>query len=70
MAERFNTILTIPEPGKAELAERTYPKIVPGYALVEVAIAPVCNEAAVFKSHRFEWHDGPDLLGHEVLAAS
>lgn len=65
MAERINTILTIPEPGKAELAERPYPRIVPGYALVEVAIAPVCNEAAVFKSHRFEWHDGPDLLGHE-----
>ena len=62
---RHNTILTIPEPGVAQLAERPYPMIVAGYALVEVAIAPVCNEAAIFKDHRFEWHDGPEHLGHE-----
>jgi L-iditol 2-dehydrogenase len=63
--ERRNTILTIPEPGTARLAERPYPKIIPGYALVEIAIAPVCNEAAIFKDHRFEWHDSPEHLGHE-----
>jgi threonine dehydrogenase-like Zn-dependent dehydrogenase len=60
-----NTILTIPEPGTARLAERPYPKIIPGYALVEIAVAPVCNEAAIFESHRFEWHDSPEHLGHE-----
>jgi threonine dehydrogenase-like Zn-dependent dehydrogenase len=65
MAEPTNTILTIPEPGRAALAERPYPRIIPGYALIEVAIAPICNEAAIFESHRFEWHDGPEHLGHE-----
>ncbi len=62
---KTNTVLTIPEPGVARLAERPYPRIVAGYVLVEVAIAPVCNEARIFRDHQFEWHDGPDLLGHE-----
>jgi L-iditol 2-dehydrogenase len=62
---RRNTVLTIPEPGTARLAERPYPRIAAGYALVEVAIAPVCNEAAIFRDHRFEWHDDPEHLGHE-----
>jgi len=33
--------------------------------LIDVAIAPVCNEARIFRDHQFEWHDGPDRLGHE-----
>ena len=45
---RRNTVLTIPEPGTARLAARPYPRIAAGYALVEVAIAPVCNEAAEY----------------------
>lgn len=63
--DRTNTVLTIPKPGVARTADKPFPRIVPGYALVEIAIAPVCNEAAIFKSHRFEWHDGPEHLGHE-----
>ena len=44
-----NVVLTIPEPGKVELVERPYPKIIPGYSLVEVEIAPVCIEHQVYK---------------------
>ena len=32
-----NVVLTIPEPGRVELVERPYPKIIPGYSLVEVS---------------------------------
>jgi len=63
--KQTNVVLTIPEPGVARTVEKPYPTIMPGYALVEVAIAPVCNEAAIFRSHRFEWHDDPEHLGHE-----
>ena len=65
MADATNTILTMPEPRATALKEVPYPKIIPGYALVEIAIAPVCNEAAIYRDHRFEWHDGPEHLGHE-----
>jgi threonine dehydrogenase-like Zn-dependent dehydrogenase len=47
------------------LRERPYPKIVPGYALVEVAIAPICIEHQVYKEHRFEWHSDEEHQGHE-----
>jgi threonine dehydrogenase-like Zn-dependent dehydrogenase len=62
---KSNTVLAIPAPGTTELVERPYPNRVSGYAIVEVAIAPVCNEATIYKEHRFEWHDGPEHLGHE-----
>ena len=51
------------EPGRAELAEKPYPRIVPGFSLVEVAIAPVCNEAAIFESQGFAWVHVVDLNG-------
>ncbi len=60
-----NIVLTIPEPGRVELVERPYPKIVPGYSLVEVEIAPICIEHQVYKEHRFEWHSDADNQGHE-----
>ncbi len=62
---RENIILAIPEPGVARTVNRPYPKIIAGYVIVEVAIAPICNEGRIFEDHRFEWHDGPELLGHE-----
>jgi len=65
MSERTNAVLSIPGPGETALIEKPYPEIVPGYAVVEVAIAPICNEAEIYRSHRFEWHDGPEHLGHE-----
>ena len=65
MSERINTVLSIPAPLTAALVDKAYPQIVPGYAIVEVAIAPICNEAEIYRSHRFEWHDGPEHLGHE-----
>lgn len=62
---KSNTVLTIPEPGVTALAEKPYPVCGPGFVVVEVAIAPVCNEARIFRDHQFEWHDSPEHLGHE-----
>ncbi len=60
-----NVVLTIPEPRKAALDERSYPRIVPGFSLVEVEIAPICIEHQVYKEHRFEWHSDEWNQGHE-----
>lgn len=67
-----NTILTIPEPGRFELAERPYPIIQPGYAIIRTEIAPVCLEGSrIWTKHHFEelyggcQSDYPDGLGHE-----
>ena len=60
-----NVVLTIPQPGRVELVERPYPKIIPGYSLVEVEIAPICIEHQVYKEHRFEWHSDAEHQGHE-----
>ena len=60
-----NVLLTIPEPKKVELKERPYPKIVPGFSLIQVEIAPVCIEHQVYKEHRFEWHSDEEHQGHE-----
>jgi threonine dehydrogenase-like Zn-dependent dehydrogenase len=60
-----NVVLTIPEPKKVELKERPYPKIVPGFSLIQVEIAPVCIEHQVYKEHRFEWHSDEEHQGHE-----
>lgn len=61
-----NVILTIPEPGRFELAERPYPRINAGYAVVRTEIAPVCLEGSrIWASHDFEFHDDPEHLGHE-----
>ncbi len=62
---RTNTVLTIPAPRTTGLKRKPYPVITPGFVLVEVAIAPVCNEARIYRDHQFEWHDGPEQLGHE-----
>jgi len=62
---RTNTVLSIPEPGVARVIEKPYPSAVEGFVIVDVAIAPVCNEARIFRDHQFEWHDGPEHLGHE-----
>lgn len=67
MTEPTNTVLTIPEPRTATLVERSYPTIVPGFVVVETAIAPVCNEARIYRDHQFEWHDSPEHLGHESV---
>ena len=60
-----NTVLTIPKPRTAALASKPYPAVGPGFVIVEVAVAPVCNEARIYRDHQFEWHDGPEHLGHE-----
>ena len=60
-----NTVLTIPEPFQVALKEMPYPKIVPGYVMVKVEIAPVCIEHQVYKEHRMEWHSDCDHQGHE-----
>jgi threonine dehydrogenase-like Zn-dependent dehydrogenase len=62
---KTNVALAIPEPRTVALRERPYPKIAPGYALVEVAIAPICIEHQVYKEHRFEWHSDEEHQGHE-----
>lgn len=60
-----NIVLTIPEPGVTAVREKPYPVITPGFVIVDVEIAPVCNEARIFRDHQFEWHDSPEHLGHE-----
>jgi len=65
----INVVLTIPRPGTVELVERPYPKIIPGYAIVKVAIAPICIEARIWTTHQFEWFDDPEHLGHEGVGA-
>ena len=60
-----NVVLTIPEPGVVELKEKPYPKIVPPYLLMKVAIAPVCIEHQIYKDFSFEWHEDFEHLGHE-----
>ena len=65
MSAPTNTVLTIPEPGVARTVEKPYPTAVEGFVVVETAIAPVCNEARIFRDHQFEWHDSPEHLGHE-----
>ncbi|MXZ52715.1 MAG: zinc-binding dehydrogenase [Acidimicrobiaceae bacterium] len=62
---RTNTVLTIPEPRTAALATKPYPVAGPGFVIVEVAVAPVCNEGRIYRDHQFEWHDSPEHLGHE-----
>ncbi len=65
MEERVNTVLTIPEPETTALVDKPYPVCAPGFVIVDVAIAPVCNEARIYRDHQFEWHDSPEHLGHE-----
>jgi len=61
-----NHVLTIPEPGRTEIVERAYPRIVPGYAIIETEIAPICLEGSrIWDHHEFEFHDDPEHLGHE-----
>ncbi|MCY3612215.1 MAG: zinc-binding dehydrogenase, partial [Gemmatimonadetes bacterium] len=65
VAEKTNVVLTIPEPRTAALATKPYPVAGPGFVIVEVAVAPVCNEGRIYRDHQFEWHDSPEHLGHE-----
>lgn len=65
MTEKKNVVLTIPEPKKTVLKEVPYPKIVSGYAMVEVEIAPICIEHQVYKDHTMEWHSDEEHQGHE-----
>ncbi len=65
MAEKVNKILSIPEPKKVEIKDFPYPKIVEGYSMVKVEIAPVCIEHQVYHEHRMEWHSDEDHQGHE-----
>jgi threonine dehydrogenase-like Zn-dependent dehydrogenase len=63
--DRHNVVLTIPKPGKVVLAEKPYPRIKPGYALIKVFIAPVCAEQHVYEDHIFEAFEDAEHLGHE-----
>jgi len=69
-----NVILTIPEPGKFELAERPFPKAKSGYVIVKNEYAAVCLEGSrIWTKHDFETFesgaqsDYPDGLGHESV---
>ncbi len=62
-----NVVLAIPEPRTTSLITKAAPVIVPGFVVVETAIAPVCNEARIYRDHQFEWHDSPEHLGHESV---
>ena len=61
----INTVLTIPKPREVVLQDVPYPRIKPGYALVKVAIAPICIEHQIYRDHTFEWADDEEHLGHE-----
>ena len=60
-----NVVLTIPQAGTVELKEVPFPKIAPGYALIKVAIAPICIEHQIYRDHTFEWHEDAEHMGHE-----
>lgn len=60
-----NTVLTIPAPRTTALVDKPFPVCGPGFVVVDVAVAPVCNEARIYRDHQFEWHDSPEHLGHE-----
>jgi D-arabinose 1-dehydrogenase-like Zn-dependent alcohol dehydrogenase len=62
---KINTVLTIPEPRKVALKDMPFPKIIPGYVMVKVEIAPICIEHQVYKEHRMEWHSDAEHQGHE-----
>jgi len=62
---KTNTVLTIPNPGQVALKEMPYPRIVPGYVMVKVEIAPICIEHQVYRDHTMEWHSDPEHQGHE-----
>ena len=65
---KTNVVLTVPEPRRFELAERPYPKIKAGYAIVQNEIAPICLEGSrIWTDHDFEFHDDPEHLGHESV---
>ncbi len=62
---KSNTVLTIPEPHNAALAQKPYPVAGPGFVVIKVEVAPICNEGRIYRDHQFEWHDSPEHLGHE-----
>ena len=62
---KTNTVLTIPDAGSVALKDAPYPRIAPGYALIKVAIAPICIEHQIYRDHTFEWHEDEEHLGHE-----
>jgi threonine dehydrogenase-like Zn-dependent dehydrogenase len=64
-AMKTNTVLTIPNPGEVALKEMPYPRIVPGYVMIKVEIAPICIEHQVYRDHTMEWHSDPEHQGHE-----
>ena len=64
-AETINTVLSIPCPGEVRLLNKPFPRVAPGYVLVEVAIAPICIEHQIYRDHTFEWHEDEEHLGHE-----
>jgi threonine dehydrogenase-like Zn-dependent dehydrogenase len=71
---KTNVVLTIPEPYRFELAERPFPKIRAGYAIVRNEYAGVCLEGSrIWTRHDFEkfygglQSDYPDGLGHESV---
>lgn len=62
----MNTVLTIPTPHEVKLIDRPYPRIVSGYVVVKVAIAPICIEHQIYRDHTFEEGCGDsEHLGHE-----
>jgi threonine dehydrogenase-like Zn-dependent dehydrogenase len=60
-----NTVLTIPSAGAVALKDMPYPRVAPGYALIRVAIAPICIEHQIYRDHTFEWHEDAEHMGHE-----
>ena len=62
---KINTVLTIPQPKTVALKDFPYPKIVPGYSMMKVEIAPICIEHQVYKEHLMEWHSDEEHQGHE-----
>ena len=63
---KYNKVLTVPEPGKIEIAERPYPNVKPGSVLVKTAVAAVCVDDRMYTDHTHEWFDHPLYgVGHE-----
>ena len=63
--DKVNRVVTVPEKGKVEIADKPYPEIKPGYALVKVQVAPICTEQRVYDEHFIEFYEKYDGMGHE-----
>lgn len=67
MAERqCMKVVTIPSPGSCRIVEKPMPRIIEGYVMVKIHVAPMCNEHLAYQNWDFRDRNRWDSLGHEA----